>query len=865
MAGSDTFRGCSFQAAYSVGLALDVLEGQAAALVLEGDADVVDAALEMDDGTVGRVAQAKTKIEPYVWGPKEVADAVGDWLGARPLPTAHFDFVTDGSLGPGVANQLVPALIRTAENTLTAADRKYLTRLGLDPSDPALGRVAVHSRMPGGRTLLEQAMLRVLPLRERVHPLTVEEARDVVWRLFGETVLGAGEENPTTRRLERARIAEIVGVPLAAIDDAEPWSTALEARYREALAAARPDPGWTLLDLLAAERPAVLSFVTSQDQDESVSRQPQPATALLDRDDDVLLQGPAGAGKTTTVAQLRSEVLERGLLPLHLRVGSYVAGSLEHLLRRSIEQAVKRAVAPGVVGQLLARADTVVFLDGAGELVPEQRQALLADLGALRDRHPQARFLLAAREAAPFERSRLSGFVLEGLDRDRRRQIGRSLTQEGDPLVDDIEERLGDIADNPLLFTMAIGLYARGVRAETRADVFGGFAQGLQAREEGTVLSPGARAVAEAACFDLRSEDRYSAEQWWWLERFTAIREQLVTSGTLNADGPAAEDLLTELKTVGLVQAVGDGAELGLLHDLFCDWLASEALRHRLRELPDSVPEPLEEAVIFLAERGMLDSDQLLAIAGNPVASARVADVLPGIGVDADLADAIWQRLCDQLAPEVRARLDGRRLHVGDGDPPWVGLVPRDGGDVSDPSDPTGLPSSSPVICLAVGPVSSLSVAVDLWLAVLRLSMRDGTSEPPPRPPRDDDDLARLIEGAVLGRMDAVRAQVEGLVPGLLPRVRRIIGPAGLRGWLLPAQRSPGPPGSGQTIEEHLMHYTPVAEGAHVEVVGSRDETPEDASSQWMVAEGYVRESSKEGTRKAVADALTKLMPRYDA
>ena len=40
MAGPDTFRGCSFQAAYSVRLALDVVEGLAEVLQLEGDTDI---------------------------------------------------------------------------------------------------------------------------------------------------------------------------------------------------------------------------------------------------------------------------------------------------------------------------------------------------------------------------------------------------------------------------------------------------------------------------------------------------------------------------------------------------------------------------------------------------------------------------------------------------------------------------------------------------------------------------------------------------------------------------------------------------------------------------------------------------------
>jgi hypothetical protein len=65
MGGIDTFRGAAFQAAYSVSLAFDVLGGEGEVLQVEGDKDVVDAALsDIDDVALGSV-QAKTKQEPY--------------------------------------------------------------------------------------------------------------------------------------------------------------------------------------------------------------------------------------------------------------------------------------------------------------------------------------------------------------------------------------------------------------------------------------------------------------------------------------------------------------------------------------------------------------------------------------------------------------------------------------------------------------------------------------------------------------------------------------------------------------------------------------------------------------------------------
>jgi len=75
MAGSDTFRGCSFQAAFCVSLGLEVLQGAAEVLVVEGDEDIVDASLEDASGAAQRIIQAKTKAEPYSWQPQEIANS----------------------------------------------------------------------------------------------------------------------------------------------------------------------------------------------------------------------------------------------------------------------------------------------------------------------------------------------------------------------------------------------------------------------------------------------------------------------------------------------------------------------------------------------------------------------------------------------------------------------------------------------------------------------------------------------------------------------------------------------------------------------------------------------------------------------
>lgn len=853
MAGSDTFRGCSFQAAFCVSLSLEVLQGAAEVLIVEGDEDIVDASLEDAGGAAQRIVQAKTKAEPYSWSPQEIANSVASWTDTGD-EGAEFQFVTDGSLGPAVQKKLLPAFRRLAEGTASEDDRSYLSSLGLDPDKPALRRVALHSRVPSARTLLEQATLRVVELRQRSSSVSVEEARDIVLRLFSEVVLTSGEGAPDRRRLERSQMAEIVGVSLGAIDDAELWSEEAEAEYRDALSAQAPDPAWTLLDLLPAEHPVVLTFVLERSM-EGEANVPLTAANLLERSDDLFLQGAAGAGKTTTLAQIQAEGLEKGSLVIPVRVGSYVAGGLDELLRRTLEGWSARPLAPGVVAQLLDRG-ALVLLDGVGELVEEQRRAVIDDLQRLREQHPDARFIVAGRNAAPFARASLSRFEVQSLDAERRREIADALGQDGARIVPEIEARIGEAAGNPLLFAMAVGLYARGARPSSRAEIFEGFMTGLQERPEGSALSDAGRGVVEAACLGLRSEGRFSAERWWWLETVASARQSLIEDGTIAAGTPSAQELLDELLGLGLCQTVSTTGEIGMLHDLFSDWLASEAVRHGLAELPAMLGESFEEATVFLAEVGELNEERLRVVIGNPAAAVRAADAQPGSAVDIEFANELWMRLCEHLGDDLRTPLERLRVRVLNVDPRLVLLADEE-------ADDNTAVACAPVVCIATPPTSSLSVAVDLWLGVLRLAFLGEPPEVPPRQPENTGDLAALIEEVVSARAGEVDRLVDEVAPILGDRVRREIGPAGIRGWLLPPEPHPVRPGAAETIDEHMLESFPTADGVHVECVSGPDEIPEAEFMTRSIAESMVRTAANRQAAAAVSDALETIMPRF--
>ena len=111
-----------------------------------------------------------------------------------------------------------------------------------------------------------------------------------------------------------------------------------------------------------------------------------------------------------------------------------------------------------------------MLIDGAGELVQELRESLLVELGRLRESHQQLRIIATSRDVARLRALGLPTFVLQGLTPDLRRRIAAELLQgDTEDVVREVETRLGDVVENPLLFVMALSLAKAGVQATTRS------------------------------------------------------------------------------------------------------------------------------------------------------------------------------------------------------------------------------------------------------------------------------------------------------------------------------------------------------------------------------------------------------------
>ena len=626
-------RGIAFQHAEAVVACVQALESaDIGFLRVEGIEDIVDFELCRGDGSRVRVCQAKTCQEPYTWAPGEIVSTIARWRELSNADDARFEFLTDGSAGRELANQLQPALRRAQKGTLTEDDRVYLVSKGLDANDPVLARVGIESRQPDADALLDRASLRLLRLIEiGGGDASTERADDLINALFRLVVLRAGNDDPDARLITREELSDVAGIDLVAVDSTRAWDDDAREAYSTRLQAHPPHPSLVMLETRELGRqPSALTLVSRQSAEASTQSQPQPATELLNTEAGAMLSGGPGSGKNTTLELLIPEALDRGLFPVLISVEGYEAGGLWPLVRESVERGVGHRLGPTAVQDVLSGEGAALLIDGAGELPPEARESLLADMQRVQRDYRQLRIIATSRDPARLRALGLASFVLQRLDPAQRRQIAQELLGDSvEPVVREVEERLGDVVANPLLFVMALSLADTGVQADTRAELFVRFVEGLAARPGGDQLSDLVIALLRDACFQLRSSDVYSADTWMWRRLLAAGLTRLAEARMFTAETMSADEALQRAQTGGLLRVFPGSGLVGLIHDLFCDFFAAEAARAEQSELPDLLPESLEETAVFLAERGSLTASQARAIAGNPVAAARCAAAEP--------------------------------------------------------------------------------------------------------------------------------------------------------------------------------------------------------------------------------------------
>jgi hypothetical protein len=864
--GAPTSRGIAFQNAQAVVACVQILESaEFASLTVEGVEDIVDFELLNADGVRLRVCQAKTRQDPYTWAPADIVEMIGRWTALNNAEEAEFAFVTDGSAGPELAGRLQPALRRAQRDALTDDDREYLLSKGLDSADGILARVTIESEQPSADALLDRAADRLLRLLEiGAIGASAERANELINELFRLVSVRAGNEKADGRSITRAELSTVIGVPLDVIDNTRPWDGEVRDEYVEHLQSEPPHPSLVMLEAQEMSlQPSALALVLRQTAEPVDQAVPVPASEVLSLANGAAISGGPGIGKSTTLELLLPEAIARGLCPVLVSVEGYEALGLWVLVRSALERRLTYRLSPTAVRSFFNAADSVLLLDGVGELHLESRESLLSDIQRLQRQHPHLRVIATSRDPSRVRPLGLTSFVLQRLDASRRRQIASQLVDaDAEQLVKGIEESVGALAENPLLFVMALSLARSGVSVGGRGELFERFVEGLAGRPGGERVTDLVLALIRDACLSLRSRDLYVADAWNWRQLLAGGLARLAERRLFDAESVTADDALQRAHDGGLLRVLTGSGLVGLTHDLFCDFFAAEAVRLGQRNLPDDLPESMEEAAVFLAERDGLTRDQARAVASNPVAAARCATVKtePAAYSEED-ATELFSQLRDQLGQSVAERIGNARLRAEEIDSRHYVFLVRDE-DASEESEVDMAAETALRVLLLPEAPSSIGAAVAVWLAEIRAVFSARPEGTMTAIPREREQLPAALETAFTARRTDIEALLAEGCPGLTERVIRKLGMRGFHATVGPTTTFPMPAAGGE-ITEHPLRFTFNAPDVAARLSESVDESFIEEPATLTNCERWLHDPQSDAARNAVRDALKDLLPGF--
>ncbi len=857
MGGVDTIRGIAFQHAYAIQLALDVIDDpDVATLTIEGSADVVDVQLARKSPPPLQIFQIKSRQEPYDWPPADIAKVISKWQDAGGGAGAPLRFVSDGPASRETGTKLMPALERAREGKLRDDDRNYLHGLGIKSDTAANVQLATRTDSTGA--LLAMGENRLRRLLALASPVVDDAAERAVDRLFRQFAVEGGQQRIERRTFNREELAQALGIDLALVDAGSAWSASIADEYRAAITASQAPHGLAELAALldpTAVTPA-LSLMVSADADDGGVGTRKPASNLVDQPRGGGVSGAAGTGKTTSAQQMAMRAAGAGRTAVVVSAYGYRRGDLHRRVRRVLEDGVGRPLAPSAVEAALGEEEATMIVDSLTGLSSEQEDALAADLRDARERFPELRLIVTARERAFARRLELPTYALAPLASGDRTTIATGLVADPSGVVADLERNLGDVVDNPLLFVMALALTRVGVAVTSRAAIFAGFTDGLCERAKETTVDAADLAALRLAAVALTGEGRFSADRYWWLTTLAGALSHLSAGGVYDVGNRNAEAVFKRLQAVGLLFEDDLVASVSLLHDAFRDYFASVALARGEAELPRPVGTDWEQVVELLAEQDGLTAVHARALAVDSVVAATRAARFDRGAADAALTGEIARILASTHLGESPCGVDFGVVIARGADHVYA-LVASDSVDADSTLEETQwLAEESPFVVALASDAGSLTVACALWREFLRRLI---SAEPPALRspvPTSPVELAEAVAEQFRAQREELEALAARLVPTLTERLLAGVGWSGLRACVDEAQTTTLP---GQQWTYHPLRYRFGGE----DVIVARAPHCVDGAEfdAHATAEGFVERPPHDVALDALGSALRSLLP----
>jgi len=351
---------------------------------------------------------------------------------------------------------------------------------------------------------------------------------------------------------------------------------------------------YTLTDLQVEVRVEI----PPEDRSQPPSRQNKPETKIERLEvlagirkyllqGNVLLVGKPGSGKSTVLQRFRwewaSEALKEGDQPIPVLVQLRYDRSILEAIRAEFRLA-KLKVSPEEVDDLLLDGRLLLLLDGVNEMPSQQRRQ---DLQLFRDENSDTPMIFTTRDLA------LGGFL--GIEKklemcaltqpQMREFVHKHLPQHGDLLLQQLRDRLPEVAETPLLLKMMCEVFENtGEIPQSKGELFQKFDRQYDEFKGVPSVSEDFRrfkpeVLQQLAFAMLQGDSQQPTDGWVAISRDRAegiLERWLGDRGVVDAPIKAKE-WLEDLLEHHLLQ-VAAREEIEFHHQLFQEYYAGRAL-----------------------------------------------------------------------------------------------------------------------------------------------------------------------------------------------------------------------------------------------------------------------------------------------
>jgi hypothetical protein len=443
--------------------------------------------------------------------------------------------------------------------------------------------------------------------------------------LFRAISVRGGSQDASLRVFSRQEIAGILNLDLAAISRGGAWSTELATRYRTAIKQGSTADIVVLKATVSQAHPAL----RLQGVDDKCDDAPYAVDSLLSAFKNVAIEGPTGSGKSTTLDLLIRCEADGERLPILVSPVRYTEGTLLDLIQEVLERFSGASLTPAAVATLISQTPCILFVDGLTERPVDELNTLRRDLIALMKGSIHLRVGVSGRLSESFRLPGFSILSLEGLGREHREGLARTMLGPGEDVtasVDEVDARLGELSENPLMFRMALSLKGSGWDVFTRASLYRGLTEGLWAKHPQDLPNDLLEEVLSRIARELVQKGQFRTNRSDWRQLFNSALASVVGKASFNSEQPNTELIFEAPFQVGLVRYIRSSRDRAFLHDSLRDYFASLSYRQSSVGLPSVIVTDAEPSLELHCEaHGADDNLVYIATEQNPILACRLA------------------------------------------------------------------------------------------------------------------------------------------------------------------------------------------------------------------------------------------------